>query len=181
VLIGEVLCFGSARVIVSALEPLPAQQQPGLLAGQFVEGLEFRSGRKAVFRLGWLVRQVVGGWLEAWLRWGGLVVQVVGAWFSRGGLVRQVVEGWPGAWLHGCWLARQVMGGWLGAWLWVVRLEVGRCLGAGSHRGKPAGGDWQMARLRDTGVWSRCISGVGGRGSGWLVLGTEGVVVGGVF
>ena len=47
-LMGEVLCLGSVRVIVSILEPLPARQLPGLLAGQFVVGSEFRSGGRAV-------------------------------------------------------------------------------------------------------------------------------------
>jgi len=121
VLMGEVLCLGPVRVIVSALEPLPAQQLLGLLAWQFVVGLEFRSGGRAVevvesylragLCLGWLVRQVVERWLGAWFHWCGLAVQAVVAWLPRDGLARQVVEGWPGAWLYRCGLARQVVGG----------------------------------------------------------------------
>ena len=47
-LMGEVLCLGPVRVIVSILEPLPARQLPGLLAGQFVVGSEFRSSGGAL-------------------------------------------------------------------------------------------------------------------------------------
>ena len=45
-LMGEVLCLGPVRVIVSILDLLPARQLhvPGLLAGRFVVGSGFRLG-----------------------------------------------------------------------------------------------------------------------------------------
>jgi len=73
--------------------------------------------------------------LGAWLCWGGLVVQAMGAWLPRGGFARPVVEGWGGAWMQGA---------------------IGVSLQEGIGKRPGSGG---------TSVQSRCISGIGGRGS----------------